>query len=784
MFKSTRNENLKLDSATAILKGIADDGGLFVPEEFKDKSNLVGNFLPYNQIAEEILNSFFPEFEFGDEIKKIYGAFDVENATKIEKVGNRYVLELFHGPTAAFKDFALQALPILIKKSKEKTNYKKRTLILTATSGDTGKAALEGFANYDDVDSGIDIAVIYPSDGVSRIQKKQMKTQEGRNVLVLGIEGDFDDAQRTVKKAFLNEEFKKELAKNNIELSSANSINIGRLVPQVAYYFFAYNELVKNKEIENGEKISFCVPTGNFGDILAGFYAKKMGLPVDKLICASNDNNVLYDFFTTGEYNRNRELIKTHSPSMDIIVSSNLERFLYHCLENSDKVSFYMKELEEKGFYKLSDEDFIKVKNNGISSNYSDEEKSYKEIKRVFETENYLLDTHTAIAFEVAKNEGGKVVILSTASPYKFASSVCDAIGFSYKSEEEAINILNDKTNASTPKGIVNILDKKELHNEVIKTDNFEDKVLDWVNSAKFEVRVPATSANIGPGFDAVGLALSLYSYFRVEATDISFDNNIEDIEFIFEGVDDEFANKDNLVFQSYLFAAKEINAKRVPKKLRVKSKNDIPISRGLGSSATCVLTGVLIALEVEKSIYDKKRLLDISNKYEGHPDNVAPAIYGGMRASIQKNSQVYSLPVKLFNDLHFCTLVPNYRFSTEVARSVLPEKVSLKDAVFNIANMAFLVSAFENREYDFLKFALDDKLHQPYRIPQMQGLSRVFEVAKAAKGVYLSGAGPTVMIIDTDFEKVENLLQPLKSELDFELYDLKVDFEGIKIFG
>lgn len=785
MFNSTRNKNIKLDSASAILKGIADDGGLFVPVEFNNKENIIGTNLRYHQIAKEILKTFFCELEFNDEIEKAYKNFSVDNAANIVKVGDKFVLELFHGPTSAFKDFALQVLPLLMKKSKEKLNHKKRTVILTATSGDTGKAALEGFANCGGMDTGIDIAVIYPSDGVSEIQKKQMQTQEGRNVLVLGIDGNFDDAQKVVKNTFLDNELKQNLNDSNIEFSSANSINIGRLIPQIAYYFFAYNELLRNREISYGEKISFSVPTGNFGDILAGYYAKKMGLPIDKLICASNDNNVLYEFFKTGEYNRNRELIKTNSPSMDIVVSSNLERFIYHTLDNDLKTQKYMKLLDKEGYYKLDEYDFEKIEKSGIIAGYSNKESSYEKIKEVFEKENYLMDTHTAIAWDVATKTdiSSKIVVLSTASAYKFSSSVCDALEISYNNDVDSIFKLSEYTKTQIPKQILDILDKEILHSDIISTKDFKSKIINFVNNIDFEIKIPATSANLGSGFDSIGVALDLYSTFKISAKEISLKNNIDDIKFKFVGDDKEFSNKDNLVYKSYLFARKEIESKRVPKEITIYSENNIPISRGLGSSATCVVAGVIMAFEIEKRSYSKKDILNIANKIEGHPDNVAPAIYGGMRTSIQRDGKVYSLNINIHDDLNFCAIVPNYKFSTEVARKALPEKIDFKDAVFNISNVSLLIAALENKEYDLLKFALEDKLHQQYRIPQMEGLSKIFEIAKDTKGVYLSGAGPTVMIIDTNFEKVEKILLDIKREINCNIYNLKIDFEGVKIY-
>lgn len=414
-YLSTRNSNLKVSSREAILKGISEDGGLFVPESFPKFDILDHLDYSYTQLCHAILSLYLTDFD-SDElleiIEKSYASFE-EDICKVD-YHKDYYLELYHGRTSAFKDFALCLLPNLMIYAKKSLGINEKTLILTATSGDTGKAALEGFYNTEN----IDILVLYPTEGVSCIQKAQMDTTSSLNSKVISIDGNFDDAQTAAKKIFNDKDIKEKLKNQNICLSSANSINIGRLLPQIVYYFYAYQDLVNNKKISAGEKIAFCVPTGNFGDILAGFYAKEMGLPIEKLVIASNDNNVLTDFFTTGTYDANRDLVKTISPSMDILVSSNLERLIYH--KSSDEiVKQKMEELNESKIFTFEG-DFHEFK-----CGYATENETRNTIKEVFEDEGYLIDTHTAVAKNITDKLGlDKTVILSTASPYKFSSTV------------------------------------------------------------------------------------------------------------------------------------------------------------------------------------------------------------------------------------------------------------------------------------------------------------------------------------------------------------------------
>ena len=444
LYKSTRGNGDKITASQAILKGLSDDGGLFVPDSIPklDVDLEALSKMTYQEIAYEVMSRFFTDFteeELKGCIKKAYDSkFDTEEIVPLVKKGNTFIMELFHGPTIAFKDMALSILPHLLTTAAKKNQVKNEIVILTATSGDTGKAAMAGFADV----PGTKIIVFYPKNGVSPVQEKQMVTQNGENTYVVGITGNFDDAQTGVKKMFNDKEMARELAQAGYQFSSANSINIGRLVPQVAYYVYAYVKLMERGEIRNGDEINAVVPTGNFGNILAAYYAKQMGVPYGKFICASNENKVLFDFFRTGCYDRNREFILTSSPSMDILISSNLERLIYRAAgDDSEKNKELMKALTEKGSYQITPEMEEGLKE--FYGNYATEEETADTIRGFFEENQYVLDTHTAVAADVYKKymeetkDSRPAVIVSTASPYKFTRSVMTAIDKKYEDMED-----------------------------------------------------------------------------------------------------------------------------------------------------------------------------------------------------------------------------------------------------------------------------------------------------------------------------------------------------------
>ena len=491
LYKSTRNSDKTVTASQAILKGLADDGGLFVPvsvpkldvtmDELKDMS--------YQETAYAVMKQFFTDFteeELKHCINSAYDSkFDTEVIAPLVKVGDTYHLELFHGATIAFKDMALSILPHLMITSARKNQVKNDIVILTATSGDTGKAALAGFADV----PGTKIIVFYPKGGVSHVQELQMVTQKGENTSVVAIHGNFDNAQSGVKAIFEDKELAAELDAKGYQFSSANSINIGRLVPQVVYYVYAYAKLLENEEIQAGEEINVTVPTGNFGNILAAYYAKQMGVPIAKLICASNDNKVLFDFFQTGVYDRNREFILTSSPSMDILISSNLERLIYLiCGEDSEKTKELMEELKTTGKYTITPE--MKEKLADFAAGYSTEEETAESIHDTYQKTGYVMDTHTAVAAHVCgqyrakSGDQTKCVIASTASPYKFVKSVMSAIDAENANADEfdLLPKLQEVSGVPMPQAIKDILDAKVLHDLECDADKMKETVKGILN--------------------------------------------------------------------------------------------------------------------------------------------------------------------------------------------------------------------------------------------------------------------------------------------------------------
>ena len=493
-YRSTRNNGIVVTSAEAIAQGLSSEGGLFVPESLPRLSKediLALCDKSYPERAFDIFKLFLTDFT-DEEIKHCvngaYGSnFDTENVSELSHLlTGTYILELWHGPTCAFKDMALQIIPYLLTCSAKKTIDGKKIAILVATSGDTGKAALEGFKDVE----GTCITVFYPEDGVSDMQKRQMTTQEGGNVHVCAVKGNFDDCQNGVKAIFTDEKLKAELEKMNVVFSSANSINWGRLSPQIVYYISAYASLIKNGEIEYGEKVNIVVPTGNFGNILAAYYAKQMGIPVNKLICDSNSNNVLTDFINTGVYDRNRQFYTTVSPSMDILISSNLERLLYHLTGEDDKqITQWFTKLSKEGRYEVTPEVLEKIKSDFYAGCCNDEE-TKAAIKEVFEEYSYLMDTHTAVAYKVYKDyktatgDETKTIVASTANPYKFGFAVYDALGGETAGidEFELISKLEKLTNTTCPRALSDTKNKAVRFTGSIKPENMAAAVLDFIN--------------------------------------------------------------------------------------------------------------------------------------------------------------------------------------------------------------------------------------------------------------------------------------------------------------
>lgn len=488
LYKSTRGNKEAVTASQAILQGLSPDGGLFVPTAVpKLKKSLKElSELSYQELAYEVMSSFLTDFteeELKGCIQRAYDSkFDTTEIAPLAEKDGAYYLELFHGATIAFKDMALSILPHLMTVSAKKNHEDREIVILTATSGDTGKAAMAGFADV----PGTRIIVFYPKHGVSPIQEKQMVTQKGANTYVVGITGNFDDAQTAVKKMFHDPKLGEELAQAGFLFSSANSINVGRLVPQIVYYVYAYATLLRQGKIQEGEKIHAVVPTGNFGNILAAYYGKQMGLPIDKLICASNDNKVLYDFFSTGVYDKNREFILTTSPSMDILISSNLERLIYRIAgEDSEKCKELMEALSAQGKYEITAD--MREQLGDFYGNYATEEEAGQTIARVFRKTGYMMDPHTAVAatvYEKYKAQTGDertAVIASTASPYKFTRSVMCSLDSKYEtmSDFELVDELNRLTGTAVPRAIEEIRTAPVLHDRVVDAADMPAAVKD-----------------------------------------------------------------------------------------------------------------------------------------------------------------------------------------------------------------------------------------------------------------------------------------------------------------
>lgn len=491
---STRGNNQNMTSAQAIIAGLAKDGGLFVPESMPQVDmEFIQSLkdLSYQQRAVKVLSCFLTDYtqeEITGCVERAYGngKFDDQAVAPLNIMNDKFsVLELWHGPTSAFKDMALQLLPQLLSTALKKTGEKNQVLILVATSGDTGKAALEGFRDVDQTK----IIVFYPENGVSRIQRLQMVTQQGNNVAVTAVKGNFDDAQSGVKAIFSHKEFNEKLNEAGVSLSSANSINWGRLVPQIVYYFSAYADLLQAGKIKAGDKISFTVPTGNFGDILAGYYAMSMGLPVEKLICASNTNNVLTDFLKTGIYDRNRDFYKTISPSMDILISSNLERLLYHITKDAAQVAQWMQQLSDTGRYDVGAEVLGKIQA-VFGCDWADDAKTMETINDVYDKNKYIADTHTAVAWRsaedyMAQGHQEPMVVVSTASPYKFNESVLTALGENIDGLDEfqLLDKLQNMNSFAIPAGLAALKNASVRHKVVVEKNAMEKAVEDFAKA-------------------------------------------------------------------------------------------------------------------------------------------------------------------------------------------------------------------------------------------------------------------------------------------------------------
>lgn len=756
MYVSTRGHQ-RVSASTAIVEGIARDGGLFVPEHIEkiDIAPLVGR--SYVEVARKIFAAFFDDFSPSEIEEAVLGAYNITNFPEgevaLRTFGGRTFLELFHGPTLAFKDMALTALPHLVRIAKRKLGETHRTLVLVATSGDTGGAALSGFSGQADFDT----LVLYPLGGVSQMQEKQMLSFTDSHTHAYALEGNFDDCQTFVKQLFAA--YPKDEQK--VKLSSANSINIGRLVPQVVYYVYAYTSLVAAGTITMGDNLDVVVPTGNFGDIFAAYLAREVGVPIGHFTCASNTNNVLYDFFRTGTYDARRPFHKTYSPAMDILVSSNLERLLWYAAKgDSGLVAGYMRALKEKGHYTVSDE--VRKGMADFVYDYCDNDTTLATIASVEAQLHYLVDPHTAVACHCYRPTAqGHTLIVSTASPYKFPSTIAKALGLPVEADEMTVaKAVADRTGVAIPQGIAKLFDS-EVPRHVTDRQEVTDLVMPHLT-----VKVPASTANLGCAFDIAGLALGLYNTFAFYPASVD----------TLVGFAEADSGADNLVLTSLHRAQDALGLPRTSVKIRMVEAN-IPYSSGLGSSAGCVVAGVVAAAYLAGAQADSRRLLDIMTAIEGHPDNVAPAYLGGLTINIAKGEDVLCVRLPVKDTLCFTALIPPFSLPTKEARRVVPTTMQRATAIHNAGRCALLPHALATGDIALLAEVFDDRWHQPYRWPLIAGAKEIKD-ALSAKGfaVALSGAGPTLLAVGDRPVTKDDI------DINWNIMPLAVDDKGAQI--
>ncbi len=760
MFYSTRDSKLRVTASKAILKGLSDDGGLFLPETIPaiNVKDLLS--LSYQELACYVLSLYLDDFtseEIESCVAKAYGSFnfpdgpiDLHNEEKFS------VLELFHGPTTTFKDMALSLLPHLMSVAKKKNNVTKKIQIVTATSGDTGSAALSSFISGDD----IAVKVLYPHGGISAFQEMQMLyfTSDKCRAYALD-ESNFDDCQNFVKK-ILNEQH------DDVIVSSANSINIGRLVPQIVYYIKSYIDLVNAGKLVLGDKLDVVVPTGNFGNILASYIAKQMGTPLGTIVCASNENRVLTDFLSTGTYSIDRVFKKTNSPSMDILISSNLERLLYLLAENDAEVKGYMADLKsDKKGYTVSDSMKEKLEEFGAYS--VDEKETLVAIKECFDKYNYLIDPHTAVSYRAftRMNTSNRVLVVSTASPYKFTEAILSVFGKKEDDVAKAMKLIEEVTGTKMPTQLEKVLNVTTPR-YLLKKSEVEEVLF---SKKKFNVTVPGTSANLGPCFDVAGLALNIFNTFGFKPADK--DSVV--------GFKSEYA-KNNLVLSSYKKVFETFGDKYIPVEISVVS-NDVPESRGLGSSSTCLVAGIFAANEMLNRKYSAEQLLNIAAQLEGHPDNVAPAIYGSLVAAWEDGTY-HPVRYKVSDKLKFIVCIPDVQLKTKDSRGVLPTSLSYKDIKFNSSRIMNMPKAYEDGDIESLCGLIEDKIHTPYRIKLIPDADKVAKIAKENGCPFtISGSGSTLLVISKD----ESIIEKLKAEnysVAYEFKCLGVNETGITI--
>jgi len=767
MFFSTRNKALRVSSSVALLEGISPDGGLFLPETIVPVDYKALKGASYPELAFSLLRPYLDDFsdqELRQAVTKAYSPSSFpEKIFDLHLAGEHAFLELFHGLTLTFKDMALSLLPYLMDAALDKHPEVGDVRILTATSGDTGSAVLSSFASS----KRVKVSVLYPDGGIAPFQEKQMlsfTSSRGRAYALKNA--NFDDCQTLVKSLLLKQEA-------GVSYSSANSINIGRLLPQVVYYYAAYIGLVKKGFLKEGEKIDVVVPTGNFGDIFAAYLAKKMGLPFGKLVVASNANDVLTDFFKDGRYDVHREFLKTNSPSMDILVSSNLERLLYLSCLDDHQVASWEQKLKEKGTFQV-DAKTLEVLQKDFLAFSANEDETRFAIQSSYQEGHYLIDPHTAVGYAVYKKSSlKKALVVATASPFKFPKTVMGSLG-----DGEADDF------ASLTKLIAICGDNAPIQLQKALRSQTEKKAVSPIEFAKlisprlaYEVKAPATSANLGPGFDVMGVALSLFNSFRFAPAK----------EDSLKGFVGEEETKDNLILKSYHRFFEAFALPYQPVEI-TQIASDIPLSRGLGSSASCIVAGLLGANAISGDYLPQGRLLSLATSIEGHPDNVAPCLLGGLVASYKNDrGEVIPLRHSLSPKLGFLVLVSPQELSTEKARGILPKTYPLADITYDASRLANLPQALQEGNLPLLEELMEDHLHVPYRLPLIEGGERVQKAAKEAHLPFtISGAGSSLLVLyrRDEAQKKDAFVGSLKSLLkgEWRYLDLIEEKNGAKV--
>jgi threonine synthase len=732
MFYSSRNQKLSLTASEALLKGISEDGGLFLPEHIAtiSPSSLLGKSYP--ELAYAILQPYFDDFssdELRHAIDQAYSSSSFpEKIYGLKTFGRHSFLELFHGQTLTFKDMALSLLPFLMEIALEKHPEERGLRILTATSGDTGSAVLSSFKRS----SSIGVSVLYPEGGIAPFQEKQMLSFTSSRGRAYALKNsNFDDAQTLVKKILVHPEAGE-------KFSSANSINIGRLLPQIVYYYAAYLSLVEEKTIQMGETLDVVVPTGNFGDIFAAYLAKKMSLPLGQLVVASNANSVLTDFFHSCLYDARRAFYKTNSPSMDILVSSNLERLLSLTCQSDEQVRSWENQLAQEGHFQV-DEVTLKKLQADFSAYSASEEDTKKAIRDCYQKESYLLDPHTAVGYAAylsyQEHSIHETLIVATASPLKFPKTVMSALGYPEGDDFAALEKMKGICKVILPPQFEKaLLAPSEKY--AVDPTKFESLLSPRLS---YEVKAPATSANLGCGFDVCGIALSSFNVFRFAPA--SSDQILN-----FHGLEE---TQDNLVLRSYRYFFEHFNLPYQNVAITL-IQEGIPLSRGLGSSASCIVAGLLAANEISGRYVKKEALLPLANAIEGHPDNVAPCLLGGFVATLKKeDGTLWPLAYPVSSEMGFLLAIPEQELSTVLARGILPKSYPLKDITYDASRLVHLPAAFARGDLPLLEEIFHDRLHVPYRLALISEAEKIQNIAgKYHLPFTISGAGSSLLIL------------------------------------